>query len=202
MNKKISSSALKMCECALMVALSILLDVLSKALTGGLSNAFWPGGGGITLAMVPVVFISYRHGNLWGILSAFVYSGVQLVTGWYAPPAGTLVSFILCILLDYVLAFTVLGLAGFFAAFFKNKLFGYGFGAFSVCMLRFVCSFLSGAILWGDWIAWEGFSNPWLYSFCYNISYMLPNAVITGVIIAALCSVFNPKTLKRYAGGN
>ena len=69
-------------------------------------------------------------------------------------------------------------------------------------MLRFVCSFLSGAILWGDWIAWEGFSNPWLYSFCYNISYMLPNAIITGVIIAAICSVFNPKTLKRYAGSN
>ena len=130
-------------------------------------------------------------------LTAFAYSGLQLLTGWYAPPAGTLLSFILCILLDYVIAFTVLGLSGFFASFFKkNQLFGYGFGAFCVCMLRFVCSFLSGAILWGEYITW-GFENVWAYSFVYNISYMLPNAILTAVIIIALCKVFNPKTLKR-----
>ena len=195
---KASQHAIKLCECALMVALAILFDFLSKLLTGGMSDMFWPGGGGITIGMVPLVFIAYRHGNLWGLLSAFVYSGIQLVTGWYAPPAGTIGSFILCILLDYVIAFTVLGLSGVFAGFFKNKLFGYGFGAFSVCMLRFVCSFLSGAILWGDWIAWEGFSNPWAYSFVYNISYMLPNAILTAIIIVALCTVFDPKTLKRH----
>jgi thiamine transporter len=196
-NNKALTRVLKLCECALAVALAIILDLLSKLLTGGMSDMFWPGGGGITIGMVPLVFIAYRHGDLWGILTAFVYSGVQLVTGWYAPPAGTLLSFVLCILLDYVLAFTVLGLSNFFAKFFKNKLFGYGFGAFCVCMLRFVCSFLSGAILWGDWIAWEGFSNPWIYSLLYNGSYMLPNAIITAAIIVALCGVFDPKTLKR-----
>lgn len=196
-NKLLNSHVLKMCESALMIALAVLFDFLSKIITAGMSNMFWPGGGGITLGMVPLVFVAYRHGNLWGVLSAFVYSGIQLVTGWYAPPAGTLGSFVLCILLDYVLAFTVLGLAGFFAGFFKNKLFGYGFGAFSVCMLRFVCSFLSGAIIWGDWIAWEGFSNPWAYSFLYNISYMLPNAIITALILTAVCAAIDPKTLKR-----
>ena len=196
-SKRVSVAALKLCECALMVALSILLDLLSKVLTAGMSNAFWPGGGGISIGMLPIVFISLRHGNLWGIMSGLVYSGVQIVTGWYAPPAGTIGSFVLCVLLDYVLAFTVLGLAALFAKAIAKKPLNYVFGAFSVCMLRFVCSFLSGAILWGDWIAWEGFSSPWLYSFCYNISYMLPNAVITSLLIFLICSRIDPHTLKR-----
>ena len=192
MNKKV----LVLCECAIMIALATIFDLLSKFISGFFPNP-WVNGGGITIAMVPIVFIAYRHGSFWGLITAFAYSALQLITGWYAPPAGTLLSFILCILLDYVIAFTVLGLSGFFASFFKkNQLFGYGFGAFCVCMLRFVCSFLSGAILWGEYITW-GFENVWAYSFVYNISYMLPNAILTAVIIIALCKVFNPKTLKR-----
>ncbi len=192
MNKKV----LVLCECAIMIALAVIFDLLSKTISSFFPNP-WVNGGGITIAMVPIVFIAYRHGSFWGLLTAFAYSGLQLLTGWYAPPAGTLLSFVLCILLDYVIAFTVLGLSGFFASFFKkNQLFGYGFGAFCVCMLRFVCSFLSGAILWGEYITW-GFENVWAYSFIYNISYMLPNAILTAIILVALCNAFNPKTLKR-----
>lgn len=197
MNSKntVGNQALKLCECAIMIALAIVLDLISKGISSFFPNP-WVNGGGITLLMVPLVFIAYRHGNKWGLLTAFVFSGIQILTGWYAPPAGTALSFVLCVLLDYVLAFTVLGLSNFFASFFKNKVFGYAFGAFVVCMLRFVCSFLSGAILWGEYITW-GFTSVWLYSFVYNISYMLPNAILTAIIIYALCMVFDPKTLKR-----
>ena len=193
MNRK---KILALCECAIMIALAVIFDYLSKFISSFFPNP-WVNGGGITIAMIPMIFVSYRHGFLWGSLTAFVHSLLQIVMGWYAPPAATLPSFVLCVLLDYVLAFTVLGTAVFFAKLFKNRLLGYGVGAFVVCMLRFVCSFLSGAILWGDYITW-GFENVWAYSFVYNISYMLPNAILTAIITVSLCSVFNPVTLKRY----
>ena len=194
MNKNI----LRLCECSVMIALAVILDLLSKVISAAIPVNPWVNGGGITIAMVPIVFIAYRHGLIWGTVTAFAYSGIQIISGWYAPPAGTVGSFILCVLLDYIIAFTVLGIAPFFASLLKNKnrLLGFGFGAFAVCMLRFVCSFLSGAILWGEYITW-GFESVWAYSFVYNISYMLPNAILTAIIIVALCSVFDPKTLKR-----
>ena len=193
MNRK---KVLALCECAIIIALAVILDYLSKFISSFFPNP-WVNGGGITIAMVPLIFISYRHGFLWGTITAFAYSLLQIVMGWYAPPAATLLSFVLCILLDYVVAFTVLGTAVFFAKLLKRKIFGYAFGAFTVCMLRFVCSFLSGAILWGEYITW-GFENVWGYSFVYNISYMLPNAVLSAIIIASLCTALNPLTLKRY----
>ena len=197
MNKNV----LRLCECSVMIALAVILDLLSKVASAAIPANPWVNGGGITIAMVPIIFIAYRHGLIWGTITAFAYSGIQIISGWYAPPAGTVGAFILCVLLDYVLAFTVLGAAPFFAKLFKNKnkLLAFGFGAFAVCMLRFVCSFLSGAILWGEYITW-GFESVWAYSFIYNISYMLPNAILTAIIIVALCSVFDPKTLKRVKG--
>lgn len=197
MSTKKNTQVIRLCECAVLTALAIVLDYLSKFIFSFL-EPLWPAGGGITLCMVPMVFIAYRHGNLWGIGAGLVYSVIQIITGWYTP-AGGLGAIILCVLLDYVLAYAVLGCSGIIAKPFKNNLVGYGVGAFAVCMLRFVCSFLSGAILWGSWgMAWDGFKSIWAYSFVYNISYMLPNAVITAAVIVAICAVFNPKTLKRY----
>ena len=186
---------IRMCECAILIALAIVFDYLSKFAFAFL-EPFWPAGGGITLCMIPMVFIAYRHGSLWGVGSGLVYSGIQMLSGWYTP-AGGLWAIILCVLLDYVVAYSVLGCSGLIADRFKNKLLGYGAGAFAVCILRFVCSFLSGAILWGSWMAWDGFNSVWLYSFAYNASYMIPNAIITAVIIFVICTVFDPKTLKR-----
>jgi thiamine transporter len=92
----------------------------------------------------------------------------------------------------------VLGGANFVAKFFKNRLLGYGVGAFAVCFARFVCGFISGVAVWNSWIAWEAFDNIWLYSLAYNASYMIPNAIITSLLIVALCAAIDPKTLKRY----
>ena len=192
--KNVNRKILCLCECAVMIALAVIFDLISKGISVFFPNP-WINGGGISIGMIPLIFISYRHGPGWGIITSFAYSGIQLITGWSPPPAGTPAAFILCVLLDYVLAFTVLGIAPIFAKPFKNKPFGYAFGAFAVCMLRFICSFLSGAILWGEYITW-GFESVWLYSFVYNISYMLPNAILTSVIIYALCTAFTPNTLK------
>ena len=191
MNKR-NAKVVMVCECAILIALAIILDLLCKVVFGYL-EAFWPLGGSITLGMVPLVFISYRHGSLWGLLSAFVYSGLQIVTGGFGGLPTSALAVVLCLLLDYIIAYSVIGLADVFAKPIKPRLFGFGVGAFIVCALRFVCSFLSGVVVWGDIIS----GDSWVYSFTYNVSYMLPSAIVTTVVIVAICSVIDPKTLKR-----
>ncbi len=174
-------------ECALMIALAIVLDILPLPK--------WPNGGSVSVSMVPIVFLSYRHGAKWGLLTGFVYCIVQIITGFYAPPAGTILAFTMCILLDYVIAFTVLGAADLFAKPLSNKLVGYTVGALAVTFIRFLCSFLSGILIW-DSFAPEG-QPVWLHSLTYNGGYMIPNMFLTAVIIAVLCLAIDPKTLRR-----
>ena len=179
---------LAMVEGALMVALTVVLDLLPLP--------SWPQGGSITVAMIPVIYYSYRRCAKWGLMAGLVYSGVQMLTGWYAPPAGTIGATVLCILLDYVLAFAVLGGAELLSRLFgaRLRLFGYAVGARCVTLIRFVCSFLSGVLLWGSY-APEGV-NVWIYSLTYNGSYMIPNAILTTALITAMCLAVDPDTLR------
>ena len=186
-NTASSGSIRALVECALMVALAVVIDLIPMPK--------WPNGGSVSIAAVPIIYIAYRHGLLWGLGSGLVYSVVQMVTGFYPPPTGTFLGYVGVVLLDYVLAFTAFGLADLFAKpFGKRRLIGYGVGAVCVNLLRFVCSFLSGWIIW-DSYAPEG-QAPWLYSLLYNGGYMLPNAILCAVVIVLLCLFVNPKTLR------
>lgn len=77
-----------------------------------------PYGGTITAcSMLPVVIIAYRYGWKWGLLTGFVFSLLQIVEGGIGTLSAftkTPGSFLLVFFLDYVIAFTVLGLAGVF----------------------------------------------------------------------------------------
>ena len=194
-NKNRRTSILALVETAMMVALAVGLEVLSGLIPGP-----WAYGGSISLGAIPIFYLSYRRGWKWGISAGFVYACVQMLLGFYVPPANTVWALILCILLDYVIAFTALGLAGAFAAPFEKSgkasasIAGYIVGAFGASFLRFICSFFSGVILWGS-CAPEGV-NVWVYSLVYNGSYMLGNAAIAAVVLTWLCLAIDPKTLK------
>ncbi len=169
-------------ECALMIAVGTVLAQI---------KIFeMPYGGSVTLlSMLPFILVSYRHGLAWGLLTGFANSLLQMLMGFYPPPAGTPVAFVGVVLLDYVLAFTVLGAACVFAKPFKNRMVGIVVGVAAVCCLRFVCSWVSGAWLWGsyqDSYEWAVGMNVWLYSLIYNGSYMLPELVLTSIGAAAL----------------
>lgn len=170
-------------ECALMIALGTVL--------ANIKIFEMPNGGSITLlSMLPFILISFRHGVKWGLFTGFVNSLLQMLLGFYAPPAGTVAAFVGVVLLDYVLAFTLLGLAGVIAKPFKNHLLGVAAGTAAVCVIRFLCSFLSGALLWGSYqesYEWARGMSVWLYSFIYNGSYMLPELLITTVCAVILC---------------
>ena len=185
-------------ECALMIAIGTVLSNI-KFFT-------LPNGGSVTaLSMLPFVLVSFRHGAKWGIMTAFVNSLIQLVQGLgNLAYCQTLTAQVGCVLLDYLLAFTVLGFACLIAKPFRSRTVGVGVSAFVVCLLRFLCSFLSGYIVWKDYdyafswmteIGFPGISNMsvdglcWLYSAVYNATYMLPEAILTTVLVVILIRV-------------
>ncbi len=162
-------------EGAIMVALAAVLSFIRIYKL--------PWGGSITLlSMLPIVVYSIRHGIKWGLAVSFVFACVQFfqgvtdgLFGWGLTP----VMLISCILLDYILAFTVLGLAGIFR---KKGTMGWIAGTAVALLLRFACHFGSGVIVWKSFGAlWDGFftENTYLYSLLYNGSYMLPEIILT-----------------------
>ncbi len=184
---KFHQKLLTLVECAIMIALAFVLDLLPLPR--------WPNGGSVSIVSLPLIYISYRHGVKWGLITGFVDGVLQMIMGWSAPPAGTFAAVIGCVLLDYLLAFTVLGSAALFVPMGgKSRIAGYAVGAVWANLLRFVCSFLSGILLWGSY-APEG-QPVWLYSLTYNGGYMIPNAIVAAVCIALLCALVDPQTLR------
>ena len=86
-----------------------------------------------------------------------------------------------------------LGTAELFARPFKNRMVGVAVGTAIAGFLRFMCSFLSGVLVWGNLN--EGLS-AWTYSLGYNASYMLPETLLT-VVGAVLLIKAAPQIFDR-----
>jgi len=134
-----------------------------------------PFGGSVTAgSLVPILIFAIRWGVKPGLLAGAAYGCLQFFLGpkwsWH----------ILSILLDYVLAFGLLGLAGLF----RKSLRGVLGGVFLGVLGRFISSFLSGVILFGQY-APEGMS-PWVYSFIYQAQYLVPELIISWIIVSLL----------------
>lgn len=148
-----------------------------------------PMGGGLTVcSMVPIVFVSFMYGSSWGLSTAFIYSVFQLLFGLdnvaYASNAWMAA---LIILFDYVVAYSVIGFAGFFRD-EKRSPKKIVLASVAVLLLRFVCHFITGWFVWDAlWPNEFGLSSA-VYSFVYNGIYMLPEIVITSAVSALLCS--------------
>lgn len=192
-------------ESALLIAMAIVLELVAKAFIPEM-----PFGGQITLvSMLPVVLISYRHGVKWGLLSGVVYAALEMVIGAKTVAAAfqpdyfgsgvLIVNALLMCLLDYVLAFTILGIGGCFRNKIQNPGLSLCLGSIVALGCRYLCHILSGYILFGSYAEWfftqEGFPawganlvaalNPQLlalaYSVVYNGMYMIPEIVLTAV---------------------
>ncbi len=192
----------KLVTCAMMIAAASVLSVITPF--------HLPFGGGITLAsMMPICLIAYIYGTKTGIFAAFVYSIIQMILGANVISAAFLPGedqmmlgkAILMCLLDYTLAFTVLGLSGVFKNKIKSPVTSIMAGTFIATLLRYVCHFVSGYILWGSYAEWfftqEGFYGigqsilntfsghglTLIYSLFYNGLYMVPEIIITTMVI-------------------
>ena len=200
-------------ESALLIAMAIVLELVAKAFIPEM-----PFGGQVTLvSMLPIVLISYRHGVKWGLLSGVVYAALEMVIGAKTVAAafqpdyfgtGVLIAnALLMCLLDYVLAFTVLGIGGCFRNKIQNPGLSLCLGSIVALSCRYLCHILSGYILFGSYAEWfftqEGFPawganlvaslNPQLlalaYSVVYNGMYMIPEIVFTAVAALLLSKV-------------
>ena len=168
-----------LCEGAVMVALATALSYLKLFEL--------PQGGSVCIGMLPIFFYCVRWGWKSGLLAAFAYGLLQLIfDGAYAWSWQSMV-------LDYVLAFTVLGFSGIFA----HERGGIFYGTVLGCILRFIVHYIAGVTIWRIYGPTELFNttflNPHLYSAVYNGSYVAIDMVLCLVIFALLY-----KPLKKY----
>ena len=92
------SNLRSLCEGAIMVTIAQILSYIK----------LWemPWGGSVVLAMVPIILYSVRWGLGKGLLAGFVFGVLQFMfDGGFAIGWQSMIG-------DYLLAFTVLGLAG------------------------------------------------------------------------------------------
>lgn len=171
-----------LCEGAVMVAIAQILSYIK----------LWemPWGGSVVLAMVPIILYAVRWGLGQGLLAAFVFGVLQFMfDGGFAIGWQSIIG-------DYLLAFTVLGLAGLF----HGKKGGIFVGTLVGGAARFLVHYVVGATIWAEYMPEEFFgmtmTTPWIYSLLYNLAYMLPNILITLVIFALLY-----KPMKKYLTG-
>ena len=89
---------------------------------------------------------------------------------------------ILIALLDYIIAFSVISLSSLWKGKYVDQRIGLLLGIVFTLMLRFMCHFISGWLIWEAlWPNGRGFAAP-VWSLIYNGSYMLPEILITGIV--------------------
>lgn len=154
-----------------------------------------PQGGTITpLSMLPVIIVGYIYGVRWGCFTGMVYGILQILTG--ATFAGnTFWVTVGSIILDYLLAFACLGFGGLFTKLIKSQTISFTLGTLTACICRFLCHFLSGALLFGAY-APQG-QTIFYYSLTYNASYMLPELITTVIGAVILGGIFDFARLTR-----
>lgn len=183
----------RLTETAIMLALAVALSYIQIFSL--------PMGGSVTLfSQVPIIIIGYRYGWKWGCLTGVIYGLLEMLLqglGNFAYVKG-IGAYLILILADYVIAFMALGLGGaLFKKAIKNQAVALGLGAFVGSALRFVCHFISGVTIWGEYA--DGWKSVWIYSLGYNGSYMAAEAAISiiGVVLLSLVLDFNKTDLRK-----
>ena len=200
---------------AVMIALATILAMVCAVIP--FLNL--PFGGGFTVAsMLPIIVIAYMYGMKWGFFTAGVYSVIQIVMDLYLGKGSTIMALFMpnsddfmgygaavaILVIDYLVAYTLLGFGGIFRNKIKNKAVALSLGAVLALSLRYIAHIISGYIFYGAWAEWfftqdnfysiggwilDSFSGKGLalvYSIFYNGLYMIPEIVITAVAAIAL----------------
>ena len=164
---------LRLVESGLLLALATVLSMV-KVLD-------LPYGGSITaFSSLPILLVAYRHGTARGLIVAFAYALMQLLLGAgtlsYATSAAAAVAIVV---LDYLLAFTVLGLGGIFRKRVESQGVALVLGAVATGGMRYILHVIAGCTVWA------GLSIPTeaalLYSLAYNATYMVPEVAVTAI---------------------
>lgn len=158
-----------------MLALGAVCMALSNVLS--MIKLFdMPQGGSITPAsMLPLMLFAYVYGVGPGMTVGAVYGVMQFMIEPYFLSVPQM-------LLDYPIAFAMVGLAGLFSK-SENRALGLTAGVVLGSLGRFVAAVLSGVVFFAEY---AGDQNPWVYSIGYNGAYMLPECIICVVLALAV----------------
>ena len=206
-------------ESAMLLAVAIVLELVSKMFIPEM-----PFGGQITLvSMLPVVLISYRHGVKWGLVAGFTYAFLEMALGaktvaaafqpGYFGDSVMLINALVMCALDYLVAFTVLGIGGCFRHKIQKPGKALALGSLVALLARYAAHTASGYILFAGWAEWfftqDGFP-AWgaalveslspealglTYSVVYNGFYMIPEIILTMVASMLLARI--PAIVKK-----
>ena len=209
----------RLTESAMLLAMAIVLELVSKMFIPEM-----PFGGQVTLvSMLPVVLISYRHGVKWGLVSGVAYALIEMAIGaktvaaafqpGYFGDSVMVVNALIMCLLDYLVAYTMMGLGGIFRNRMENRGAALACGALVALGARYLAHVLSGYILFSGWAEWfftqDGFPawgaslvsslSPQMlglvYSLVYNGMYMVPEMILTAIAAVLIARV--PKIVTK-----
>ncbi len=160
-------------EIALFAGLGLILDFIS----GLLSGMVWAFGGSISLGVLPIFIVSFRRGTGAGLLTGLIVGMLQIILGdtYIVHPAQ--------FLLDYAFAYMIVGIAG--VVHKKINILTIIIGVVIGMSARFIMHFLSGVIYFAEY---AGDQHVVIYSFVYNLSYLLPTLVIVIFILITIYS--------------
>lgn len=153
---------------AFYVALFMVLDTFVNTL----QILQMPNGGSLGVSTIALLMCSYHLGWKKGLAVSVLAVFAQFITGpMYTPD-------LLGFVLDYLLAFSVYGLA----SIFPNYKFFYS-GVVITNLVRFVSSTISGVVIWGV--------DLW-GSVVYQATYMVPTMLLGVVLVPLLYNALKP----------
>lgn len=152
-----------MISVALMIAITFILQQIKLF--------HMPQGGSVTPGgMVPLILLSLRYGMKIGALAGFLFGLLEMIIDPFLVHP-------IQILFDYPLPYMSMALAGLWK----------DLRVFSITLAfvaRFMCHFVSGVVFFSSY-APEGMS-PITYSAVFNATYLIPELIISAVIIKLL----------------
>ncbi len=162
-------STRKLVMASLMIALSTVLSQVKIFRM--------PQGGSVTAgAMVPIILFAIIYGLKDGFFAACLYGVIQFLLGGIVIHPASMI-------LDYILGYGMMGLAGIFHTPTKDVVRAIA-GGFVGALMRYIMLVLSGVFVWGSY-APEGMS-VWRYSLGYNATYMIPEIIVTVVLVGLI----------------
>lgn len=159
---------------AISIALAAVLNLFKYSM---------PQGGSFSLDMVPIMFISLFLGVIPGMIAGAIYGFVDLMMNPQVFHPAQLI-------LDYPLAFGLVGLAGIAKGRGAPAV---GAAVFFAGLLRFSAHLISGVIFFASY---AGDQNVWIYSAAYNGPYMFVSTIAAIPIVIVLL-----KAMKQERGG-
>ena len=209
--KRLATSGIMLAMATTVAAITTLIPFFSQAFGGSFTFG----------SMLPVVVISYMYGVKWGLFASGTYAVIQIVMDLMMGKSSVIlalfmpssegymgaVAAILILLIDYVIAYTVLGLGGILRKKIKSKPLALALGSAVALSLRYLAHIVSGYIFYGAWAEWffEQPENAWIgekvlaifsgnslalvYSIFYNGLYMIPEIIVTAVLAVVISRV-------------